>query len=249
MVGVVLGSSCCVWWPVEASSVNCACVFAACGEWRRPWGMNGCGTVGWLLVLDGLSVGFSDLCVTVRVCELWYRERGGECLRVSEGLWLCELLLVTLLVFFSLWITQLFCYGEYWIVWTLEWIPELFFCGEYFVNYCKSVSLWHCDSVICILWECELVSYWFSDCVMYSCECVMCVSVWYCNFCPIFFLSQPDRVFGSDRVMIRSGWDNFTRSGFVHHPIWSELEIFRIGSGWIGSGRIFCPPLNKTFKD
>ena len=26
----------CVWWPVEASSVNCACVFAARGERRRP---------------------------------------------------------------------------------------------------------------------------------------------------------------------------------------------------------------------
>ena len=26
----------CVWWPVEASSVNCACVFAACGERQRP---------------------------------------------------------------------------------------------------------------------------------------------------------------------------------------------------------------------
>ena len=22
----------CVWWPVEASSMNCACVFVACGE-------------------------------------------------------------------------------------------------------------------------------------------------------------------------------------------------------------------------
>ena len=25
--------------------------------------------VGWLLMLDGLSAGFSDLCVTVRVCD------------------------------------------------------------------------------------------------------------------------------------------------------------------------------------
>ena len=36
-VGVVLGSGC---WlrvvAVEASSVNCACVFAACDERRRP---------------------------------------------------------------------------------------------------------------------------------------------------------------------------------------------------------------------
>ena len=26
----------CVWWPVEGSSVNCECVFAACGERQRP---------------------------------------------------------------------------------------------------------------------------------------------------------------------------------------------------------------------
>ena len=35
-VRVVLGSGCCVWWPIEGSSVNCACVFAACGERQRP---------------------------------------------------------------------------------------------------------------------------------------------------------------------------------------------------------------------
>ena len=35
-VGVVLDGGCCVWWPDEASSVNCACVFAACGERRWP---------------------------------------------------------------------------------------------------------------------------------------------------------------------------------------------------------------------
>ena len=35
-VGVVLDGGCCVWWPDEASSVNCACVFAACGERQRP---------------------------------------------------------------------------------------------------------------------------------------------------------------------------------------------------------------------
>ena len=34
-VEVVLGSGCCVWWPVEGSSVNCACVFVACGEVRQ----------------------------------------------------------------------------------------------------------------------------------------------------------------------------------------------------------------------
>ena len=61
--------------------------------------------VGWLLVLDSLSAG-SVVCV-------WQwgfvRPWGRECLSDSEGLWV-----VTLLLFFSLWITELLR----WIVWT-----------------------------------------------------------------------------------------------------------------------------------
>ena len=37
LIGVVLGGGCCVWWPDEPSSVNCACMFATCGERQRSW--------------------------------------------------------------------------------------------------------------------------------------------------------------------------------------------------------------------
>lgn len=83
-------------------------------------------------------------------------------------------------------------------------------------------------------------------CCSVVCVMAQCLSfdLGFVNKFFIFYFSQLDRIFGSNRVIIiRLGWQNAIQSDLLNNLIRSEPKIFRqVRSGQIGS--VFLPSLN-----